>query len=65
MAERNIEVLKAKGLNTKNLKEFYEANNLFEQGKLYQSKGKWEEANNYFIMSIKKAEDAENKNINN
>jgi len=58
LAKKTIEVLEN---NSSEIKEFYEAKYLFEQGLINYKKDKWTLANDYFIKSIEKAEYAEEK----
>jgi outer membrane protein assembly factor BamD (BamD/ComL family) len=63
LAKRSIEVLNQESKSNCETKLYYEAEYLYKQGLLHYNKDNWGLANEYFLKAIKKAEDAEEKNI--
>ena len=65
IALRSLELNKNQGADVSNCssKDYYEADNLFNQGFVFYKKGDWARADELFSKSIRKAEDAEEKFI--
>lgn len=65
IAARSLEINKNQGADFSNCssKEYYEADNLFRRAVVFYQKGDWASADEFFLKSIRKGEDAEEKYI--